>query len=494
MAVKWAVANGNWTSGSTWNDGTEPTQYDEVFLNGHIVTASNTSVISISNLENSTYNIVAGGHLTSSGSRIINANIFAKDETIIEWSFNGNGQFFNINGNIVLENCFLCKNTNTQSRDSCQINVVGNITTDTDIISLSVLTFAIVTITGNITASNNIYVVNKIGSITTITTFTINGITDRCTPSNNTITNMIISGESRRIPFKQICTNLEVNGTISYISNDNSVGFAYRTLVILNPDTFTWKDVTEPRSNPFIILTDAEMNNRQQYPPENEVKEGTEYVWGEKNGTYEAPPESVVLKGYVYDNGDKIGSLENQNIVGCVTKEDVREGVELIGLQEVGTLVVPDVDDVREGVVFDNGSVGTLIVEGGGDRLRIADFGYYTNAQSDTFIVDLTDDKKPIFAQAEERVLLQNCPDIDLNDIAEPYYDDLFVRFLKYAVIVEYYRTAGVNSIFTPSEPTAEVVNKANTICEVWQNSANIYLKAWQKKYPNLVKKHKIML
>ena len=29
MAVKWAVANGNWNTGATWNDGVVPVSGDE---------------------------------------------------------------------------------------------------------------------------------------------------------------------------------------------------------------------------------------------------------------------------------------------------------------------------------------------------------------------------------------------------------------------------------------------------------------------------------
>ena len=302
------------------------------------------------------------------------------------------------------------------------------------------------------------------------------------------ITYFIVNGDytNRRTQYYNV-TTFTIGGSIYYVGSNNKLGVTYTNITILNPSTFTWKDISEPRSNPFIILTDAEMNNRQQYPAENKVKEGTEYVWGEKVGTYQAPPESVVLKGYRYDNDEKEGTLENENIVGCVTPEDVRKDVPLVGMGEVGTLVVPSVDDVREGVIFDNSSVGTLIVEGGGDRLRIADFGYYTNAQSDTYIVDLTEQDKPKFAVAEERVLIEMFPDLDLDNIPDKYFDDLFVKFLKYRLIVEYYRTAGINSTFTPSEPTTEIVNYQNVRNEVWLNSANIYLKAWVKKYPDCI-------
>ena len=291
------------------------------------------------------------------------------------------------------------------------------------------------------------------------------------------------------------CTSVTIYSSLIYKGYNNYIGIRYQNLYTPNPDTFTCKDIAEPRSNPFIILTDAEMNNRQQYPSENEVKQGVEYVWGEKVGTYQQPPESVVLKGYRYDNDTKEGTLENQNIVGCVTPEDVRKDVPLVGMGVVGSLVVPSVDDVREGVIFDNGSVGTLIVQGGGDRLRIADFSYYTNAQSDTYIVDLTEQDKPKFAVAEERVLIEMFPDLDLDNIPDKYFDDLFVKYLKYRLIVEYYRTAGINSTFTPSEPTTEIVNYQNVRNEVWLNSANIYLKAWAKKYPeSIAKPQRILL
>ena len=201
-------------------------------------------------------------------------------------------------------------------------------------------------------------------------------------------------------------------------------------------------------------------------------------------GIADYPAEYNVKKDVVYDFGNKVGILETiVNQVGCVTKEDVREGVALLGMGEVGTLVVPSADDVREGVVFDNGTIGTLIVQGGGDRLRIADFGYYTNAQSDTYIVDITEADKPKFASAEERILIEMFPTLDLDNIPEMYFDDLFVKYLKYRLIVEYYRTAGINSTFTPSEPTTEIVNYRNVTCEVWLNSANTYLNAWNKKF-----------
>ena len=495
MAVKWAVANGNWNAGATWNDGVVPAGVDEVYLNGYTVTISSYNGIACKLISNDRYgNLAAGGSISMTFTEgqilIVTANLFCVANTtlftssskyrglsivgnienygyIFSSSYSGSGGFFATG---------ICDNygtlfSPTTSSGNITLRIIGNVNSSGLIIGGSYSTSILpnVLFEGECTISSTPFR-TKLG------TFDCNNIT--------LYNNVNIS-----------CETLNIDGSIRYTSNNNLFGINYTAINILNPDTFTWKDITEPRVNPFIILTDAEMNNRQQYPPEDEVKEGTEYVWGEKVGTYQQPPESVVLKGYRYDNDEKEGTLENENIVGCVTPEDVRKDVPLVGMGVVGTLVVPSVDDVREGVIFDNGSVGTLIVQGGGDRLRIADFGYYTNAQSDTYIVDLTEQDKPKFAVAEERVLIEMFPDLDLDNIPEKYFDDLFVKYLKYRLIVEYYRTAGINSTFTPSEPTTEIVNYQNVRNEVWLNSANIYLKAWGKKYPeSIVKPQRILL
>ena len=501
MAVKWAVANGNWSNGTTWNDGSVPVDGDYVYCNNHVITLDvvvNQPNTTISNDVNISLSIIQGGYVVFNVS-VVNANFEnsggASDSLYIIRS-SGSASNIVINGNV---NCgsLILNSSNTRN-----YIINGNVTTKQNSALLSqTIAISSITINGNVTINGLLAVThNTLTEVALTTPFSVNGTIKINHPISQYATNFYINGILRYAQMVSI-KNLHINGRLEYENTTTSILLRTDNLNIQNPDTFTWKDVTEPRSNPFIILTDAEMNNRQQYPAEDKVKQGTEYVWGEKVGTYlpDYPPESVVLKDFEYGDSDdrKTGTMEQEvNVeVGCVTPEDVRKDVPLVGMGVVGSLVVPSVDDVREGVVFDNGSVGTLIVQGGGDRLRIADFGYYTNAQSDTYIVDLTEQDKPKFAVAEERVLIEMFPDLDLDNIPDKYFDDLFVKYLKYRLIVEYYRTAGINSTFTPSEPTTEIVNYQNVRNEVWLNSANIYLKAWSKKYPeSIVKPQRILL
>jgi hypothetical protein len=53
MALRYAVASGNWSNTATWNGGTLPTAVDDVFSNNFTVTIDGTfTVLSIRNTSN----------------------------------------------------------------------------------------------------------------------------------------------------------------------------------------------------------------------------------------------------------------------------------------------------------------------------------------------------------------------------------------------------------------------------------------------------------
>lgn len=509
MATIWARSNGNW-NGSIWNwdnNGTIeaypysiPQANDIVYSNGYTV-ALNVSLISCATLTNrlNPYTNRRGGYFSTTGNISVgfNCNLLADSTYLINfnttsdknWSLNGN-----IEGGEVYTgeatNCVIYKASSNTNALVVNGNVDGR--NSNAIFGGNGAALIPYTINGNVTINYKLSVGLNINRISEINgNFT--KLTDGDFQTGGTIganNGLVVRGDVYGdMTFGSIKSTITIGGDYYYLT---SFKVPLNKLVATYPQSIIYRYVgTEPNPNPYLVINPY---TGLDYPPERDVKKDVEYAWGEKVGTYEAPPESVVLKGFVYDNGDKIGSLENQNIVGCVTKEDVRKGVELIGLQEVGTLVVPSVDDVREGVHFDNDSVGTLIVQGGGDRLRIADFGYYTRSTSITYIVDLTESDKPAFADCEEIVLRLLFPTLDLNNIPDKFFDDLFVQFLRYRLLVEYYRGTSINSKFTPSEPTAEIVNYANTKCEYWLNTANLFLQLWGEKYPNSIKKQRILL
>ena len=495
MAVKWAIANGNWNAGATWNGGTIPADGDTIYLNGKVVTLNIAPNYPNMTLRNDVCpdTGLQGGHITYNPvyghTNWVFKRLIAKFETLAIALITTNYVNWTLTSDIEVDGVFAIEH---QTGGSAVVNlrINGNITGNHSVINGNNKTYTTINITGNLTNTslNECYLIESTGSLST--TLTHNGNCYKFNYYTQGITTGIINGNVIKSSPEMVLSltlngNLTANGGGFYgeIGTINGIitysgattGFAFCNYTIQNPDTFTWKDITEPRSNPFIILTDAELNNHQQYPSEADVRKDVKYAWGVLNGQLE------------------------QVQVGCVTKEDVREGVPLIGMYEdgqqvVGTIVIPNEEDVREGVHYDNDKIGTLIVQGGGDRLRIADFGYYTNAQSDTYIVDITEADKPTFAIAEENILRANCPKIDLNNIEDVYFERDFILFLKYAIIVEYYRSSGVNSQFSPSEPTTEIVNYDYSKIEGWRNKANMYLNFWQAKHPDLARPQKVRL
>jgi hypothetical protein len=62
MALRYAVASGNWSNTATWNGGTLPTSADDIYANGFTVTINGTfTALSIRNTSNASPVIAAGG-------------------------------------------------------------------------------------------------------------------------------------------------------------------------------------------------------------------------------------------------------------------------------------------------------------------------------------------------------------------------------------------------------------------------------------------------
>lgn len=351
MAVKWAVANENWDDGATWNDGIVPVDGDYVYANGRTIQLNynvslpnsvisngicpNTGIgggVFQATLSASAQRIISFGEYRAYGTNIIlmsgrqasrliiNGNIYVDGGVGVVCNTGNYGIYCTINGNIYSNVDVM---TGAGANYSLGLTIVGNITNTRDDDG-SIAIFGVnrsfsATISGGFDGFVEIkreggvgtltYVGNKIVLTNAITTATITG--DVELKNNVSVTTATITGRIIANGYVLSGTTLNINGSITYKSTNNTIGVSYTNLNILNPDTFTWKDITEPRSNPFIILTDAEMNNRQQYPSPANVKKDVPYAWGELVGQYlpDYPPESVVLEGYKYDDEQKTGTL-----------------------------------------------------------------------------------------------------------------------------------------------------------------------------------------
>ena len=360
MANKWAIKNGNWSDGSTWDDGVVPTADDDVYCNGYTISL-NVDTISFKTLSNkSDDNINYGGHIVYSRSgndiSIVGNSIFCNGtESII--------QYDNVSyASRVLS--FVCDIHNEENASVYAIvanNAGGS-----------------VIITGNIYGSHiaksswnpNIFFsgisyreignsplfsLEQLGSQTN-GILEIYGIVSDCVLESlrqmtQNIAYITIVGEYRcneaaffyqdRQVYKITldgeiylngafdnfnCINLISNCKYFYVSTNYKIGMNFErisNLTISNPDTFILKDITNPRTNPFIIITNAELNNRQQYPQESDVKNGVEYAYGLKEGNYTPnfPQEANVLKDVEYGDNQK-GTLEVIALSGATATAD----------------------------------------------------------------------------------------------------------------------------------------------------------------------------
>jgi len=307
-----------WTAAGTYNISGNVEGYGYSTTLGVPSNQSNTAPLT---LQGNIYSFATNGTCAvgSSGSgttHIINGNLYGAYCLIGYWQ-----PFFKINGNIVNNTAnpsIIGYEAGGGNPNNIDITVNGDchdnfIRAD----GQSSVQFRTVNITGTYRLTQNSNPFNKTLVTLSVKDFYNSGINISCTTANvsgllKNSNNIMLTGTT--INFRELRDendNLLSYGHIEYESNANLTGIRFTNMNIFNADTFTWKDVTNPRTNPFIIITDWDLNNQIQYPPENRVVAGTPYAYNEKVGTFEVdyPQESVVLKDVTYDSGNKTGKL-----------------------------------------------------------------------------------------------------------------------------------------------------------------------------------------
>ncbi len=308
------------------------------------------------NLFAKTDNLISTSSSQQTATESIIGNIENEDGYVVYYNSTytaGWRRDINVNGNIHLRNCDMLHCAHASATDFPTIgnvNITGNIVIDNP--SKKILANrnvgGTVSVGGNMTGGkisdkiNNFVLGGKLtqtaqqGNITTATFSNEVEILEGAYLSGTTVNlndNLIIRDGSylsgTTVNFNKVDGFVKIGHNSGFSATthnfagrkieyyDDSMGIGGITVggtsrfAPTNAD-FQWKNLSEPRTLKYIILTDADMDNTDQYPAPANVKKDIPYAWGEKVGTYQQPPETVVLKGYVYDNGDKVGTLENE--------------------------------------------------------------------------------------------------------------------------------------------------------------------------------------
>jgi hypothetical protein len=154
MAIRYAVANGNWSNTATWNGGTLPTSADDVFANGFVVTINqNVTVLSLST--RSTTGVNSGGRFEiTAGNYNIVCDTISGGGTVACLYFLGYSGILNITANTI--QAFEATAIQLANNANCTIVINGNIVASTTTTTLGLQTNGgnlTLTINGNITSN-----------------------------------------------------------------------------------------------------------------------------------------------------------------------------------------------------------------------------------------------------------------------------------------------------------------------------------------------------
>ena len=311
MAVKYAVANGNWSAGTTWNDGVVPTADDDVYLNGYTISVDTNYVVLCRELHNDMNpNTQISGGVLSGTDYMINADI--------------------ISGNSLITSI-------------TRLSVTGNITIleSVTMINISNATFTL-TIVGNIDCRGHLYYTGYAGNYPNFH-FDITG--------DIYVKSMFLTGlrENRNV-------NITINGNVYQYAEFSNVYY----ILVFNGGRWAFFNglsifdrlASTPKCSGILDISQSNMIIRADitigtelltisyngdYPAESNVKKDVSYAFNQMVGTYDInqylPPESVVLKDYEYGDSDdrKTGTMPvlSQQLISrlenCATVETVQQ-------------------------------------------------------------------------------------------------------------------------------------------------------------------------
>lgn len=280
MANKWAVQNGNWSDGSTWNDGVVPTVDDDVYLNGKTVSVDITTIDAKNITNEPKTTIIAGGSLqmiNSVTTIIVNSNLKAYSQHLLTANFQN--AIVTINGNTVGDSSLSCA---VALSNSSTITINGNVY---EYSTCQLSNFLHTYINGDVFCNHNKPI--------------------RCYTGG-------------------FAPDFNINGTLHINTHlrDGSSAQITLYLIILNGSIIFYDDFTLSRNgNSIFGIIDLRNSTSVKFPFIGQTSIDASILYPYSQNI----PESVVLEGYRYDNNSKIGTLktvpDNVAIVNLTEQE-----------------------------------------------------------------------------------------------------------------------------------------------------------------------------
>jgi len=318
MAIKYAVANGNWSATTTWNDGTLPTAGDYVYANGYTVDIDQDITVGTISTEVCPDTNTGGGGFTVAGAyignRYIIANIQAGTSTCLTatYAYTRLHIIGDITGGSVSNAFGFYNSVTTYGASGLSSIVVGNITGGSGANSYGFQTRTdrnySATITGNITASANSIgmritysssTVKIVGNITSV-----NGYSGFDGGSGNLYATGIFTASVPAAGWAIYTTGSLYLSGVGVCSSSGNMPFFHSSncsVFIQTGEDFALTMATEDSSTK-TLYTDLDQ------PDESDVRAGVKYGLGVYEGTCIIPPVESVVKNVPVD--DTVGTYE----------------------------------------------------------------------------------------------------------------------------------------------------------------------------------------
>jgi hypothetical protein len=349
MAIKFPLANGNWSNAANWNDGTLPDVGDDVHADGKTVTidqdvtvltlrtdqrsgGTNGGLYNLSNIL-TTYNLVANEFVVGNAQSLLTTNFDNKTINIIgtfvqvgtinfvALNFQGSNCVINVTGSFESNKSSGLGFFRFDAGSSSSFNLVGNFIGVTGYtgsgIFLTIVPMNVISVTGNL-QTNTTSRIMQIGNVLISQGIQIYGTLTGGIYSTEALNGVALNNDlGSNVIYADKC----VGGVSRLSSGVKSAGFVVVKEIV---NTFEgaagvlgpvkWANdsikITGYREDGTQFILSDGVGDANFIPNPANVRSGITYNLDQNTGTLVLPTEDNVRKGVVYDNFDKTGTAD----------------------------------------------------------------------------------------------------------------------------------------------------------------------------------------